>query len=74
MQGGCRETKPTECRLMIRQGAQKLSEAVFCRPLNPQASRGTGCKKSLHLIFALLNFPSTENKRIPTQSMGTRGG
>ena len=47
--------------LKIRYGAQKLSEAIFCRPLNPQIFPGVGCKKSLYLIFALLNFPSTDN-------------
>jgi len=41
-------------------GMQKLSEAVFCRGANPQAFSSSGCKKSLCLIFALLNFPSTD--------------
>ncbi|MDM8555319.1 hypothetical protein QUF75_11360 [Desulfococcaceae bacterium HSG7] len=46
--------------LKIRHGAQKLSETVFCRSLNPLAFSITGCKKSLCLIFALLDFSSTD--------------
>ncbi|MDM8554199.1 hypothetical protein QUF75_05660 [Desulfococcaceae bacterium HSG7] len=49
----------------------KIKHSGFLPPLNPPASGGAGCKKSLHLIFALLNFPSTDYSISPTDNAVT---
>ena len=54
--------------MKIRHGAQKLSAAVFCKNLNQQIFSSAECKKSLCLIFALLNFPSTDYRTIAKEN------